>query len=87
MCDKHHITEEPCNGKLLSTVLESSGSRERVADFNHLTSDRSFSEDGIVRLAGFIMTVMAMQHRTSGQKVSGYYLWAEGTPSLLMETA
>ena len=34
MCDKHCITEEPCDGKLSSTVLESSGSREGVTDFN-----------------------------------------------------
>ncbi|WP_226592438.1 hypothetical protein [Microseira wollei] len=34
MYDKHRITEEPCEGKLSSTVLESSGSREGVADFN-----------------------------------------------------
>lgn len=34
MHNKHHITEEPCNGKLLSTVLETSGSREGLAEFN-----------------------------------------------------
>lgn len=34
MCDKQQITEEPCEGKLSSTVLESSGSREGVTDFN-----------------------------------------------------
>jgi hypothetical protein len=31
---KHQVIEEPCEGKLSSTVLESSGSREGVADFN-----------------------------------------------------
>ncbi|MGF1987346.1 MAG: Uma2 family endonuclease [Nostoc sp. ZfuVER08] len=36
MYDKHLFTEEPCNGKLLSTVLESNGFREGVVDFNHL---------------------------------------------------
>ena len=35
MCDKHRVTEEPCEGKLSRTVLESGGSREGVADFNH----------------------------------------------------
>ncbi len=34
MCDRHRVTEEPCEGKLSSTVLESGGSREGVADFN-----------------------------------------------------
>ena len=29
-------TEEPCEAKVSSTVLESSGSREGVADFNPL---------------------------------------------------
>lgn len=29
----HQIIEEPCEVKVSSTVLESSGSRERVADF------------------------------------------------------
>ncbi len=36
MHDKHHITEEPCNGKLLRTVLETSGFREKLAEFNSL---------------------------------------------------
>ena len=35
MCDKHRVTEEPCEVKVSSTVLESSGSRKGVADFNH----------------------------------------------------
>ncbi|GET36330.1 RRXRR domain-containing protein [Microseira wollei] len=35
MRDNHHITEEPCNGKLLSTVLETNGSRERLVEFNY----------------------------------------------------
>ena len=35
MCDKHRITEEPCEAKVSRTVLESGGSREGVADFNH----------------------------------------------------
>jgi hypothetical protein len=34
VCDKHRVTEEPCDAKVSSTVLESSGSREGVADFN-----------------------------------------------------
>jgi hypothetical protein len=34
MCDKHRITEEPYDAKVSSTVLESGGSREGVADFN-----------------------------------------------------
>lgn len=34
MRDKHRITEEPCNGKLLRTVLETSGFREKLAEFN-----------------------------------------------------
>lgn len=34
MHDKHQVTEEPCKGKLLRTVLESNGSRKRVVDFN-----------------------------------------------------
>jgi len=48
MCDKHRITEEPCDEKLSSTVLESGGSREGVADFNKeclhigLRSDKTF---------------------------------------------
>ena len=36
MRDKHKIAEEPCDGKASSTVLESSGSRKGVADFNNL---------------------------------------------------
>jgi putative transposase len=40
MCDKQQITEEPCNGKLLRTVLKSSGSREGVTDFNAVTGDK-----------------------------------------------
>jgi hypothetical protein len=32
---KHRVTEEPCEGKLSSTVLESSDSLTRAADFNH----------------------------------------------------
>ncbi|BAZ12347.1 RNA-directed DNA polymerase [Calothrix sp. NIES-4071] len=39
MCDKHQITEEPCESKGSSTVLESSGSREGVADFTRSTHD------------------------------------------------
>lgn len=39
MCDKHHITEEPYDAKVSSTVLESSGSREGVADFNRSCQD------------------------------------------------
>ncbi|TAG68876.1 MAG: hypothetical protein EAZ25_01700 [Oscillatoriales cyanobacterium] len=34
MRDKHQVTEEPCEEKFSRTVLESGGSRERVADFN-----------------------------------------------------
>ncbi|WP_039895998.1 zinc ribbon domain-containing protein [Lyngbya sp. PCC 8106] len=34
MHDKHYVTEEPCNGKLLRTVLETSGFREKLAEFN-----------------------------------------------------
>ena len=34
MCDKHRVTEEPCEAKVSRTVLESGGSREGVADFN-----------------------------------------------------
>ncbi len=39
MRDKHQIAEEPCDGKLSSTVLESSGSCEGVADFNRSPHD------------------------------------------------
>jgi hypothetical protein len=34
MCDKHQVIEEPCEAKVSRTVLESGGSREKVADFN-----------------------------------------------------
>ncbi len=37
MHNKHQVTEEPCNGKLLSTVLETSGFREKLAEFNTLS--------------------------------------------------
>lgn len=36
MRDKHQITEEPCDVKVSSTVLESSDSREGITDFNYL---------------------------------------------------
>jgi RNA-directed DNA polymerase len=39
MRDKHQIIEEPCEGKLSCTVLESSGSRKGVADFNRSAHD------------------------------------------------
>ena len=39
MCDKHRVTEEPCEAKVSRTVLESGGSREGVADFNFLDGD------------------------------------------------
>jgi hypothetical protein len=35
MCDKRQVIEEPCEAKVSRTVLESGGSREGVADFNH----------------------------------------------------
>ncbi len=34
MHDKHHITEEPCAGKLASTVLETGGAGDGLAEFN-----------------------------------------------------
>ena len=39
MRDKHQVTEEPCEEKFSRTVLESGGSRERVADFNRSAHD------------------------------------------------
>jgi len=39
MSDNHRIIEEPCEEKFSRTVLESGGSRERVADFNFLDLD------------------------------------------------
>ncbi|WP_445299918.1 hypothetical protein [Microcoleus sp. AT3-D2] len=39
MSDNHRVIEEPCDGKLSSTVLESGDSREGVADFNFLDRD------------------------------------------------
>ena len=39
MSDNHRVIEEPCEEKFSRTVLESGGSRERVADFNFLTLD------------------------------------------------
>ena len=39
MSDKHQVTEEPCELKGSSTVLESSGSREGVADFTRSCHD------------------------------------------------
>src|SRR4028119_1645681 len=38
MRNKHHITEERNEGKLSRSVLETSGSRERLAEFNATTS-------------------------------------------------
>jgi 5-methylcytosine-specific restriction endonuclease McrA len=37
MCDKHQFTEEPCNGKLLRTVLKTSGSGDWLTEFNVFT--------------------------------------------------
>ena len=39
MRDKYQVTEEPCELKGSSTVLESSGSCERIADFTRSTHD------------------------------------------------
>ena len=39
MSDNHRVIEEPCEEKFSRTVLESGGSRERVADFNFLDLD------------------------------------------------
>jgi len=39
MSDNHRVIEEPCEEKFSRTVLESGGSRERVADFNFLGLD------------------------------------------------
>ena len=39
MSDNHRVIEEPCEEKFSRTVLESGGSRERVADFNFLALD------------------------------------------------
>ena len=39
MSDNHRVIEEPCEEKFSRTVLESGGSRERVADFNFLDGD------------------------------------------------
>jgi len=37
MHDKHQIIEEPCEAKASCTVLETSGSREGLAEFNNCT--------------------------------------------------
>jgi putative transposase len=43
MHDKHQIIEEPCNGKLLSTVLKTSGAGDSLAEFNSfLTCSEGF---------------------------------------------
>jgi len=34
MFDRHHATEEPCAGKLASTVLETGGAGDGLAEFN-----------------------------------------------------
>ena len=39
MRDKYQVIEEPCESKGSSTVLESSGSCERIADFTRATHD------------------------------------------------
>lgn len=39
MCDKHQVTEEPCEFKGSCTVLKSNGSCERVVDFNRSCHD------------------------------------------------
>ena len=39
MHDKYQVIEEPCESKGSSTVLESSGSREGVADFTRSAHD------------------------------------------------
>jgi putative transposase len=39
MSDNHRVIEEPCEEKFSRTVLESGGSREKVADFNFLDGD------------------------------------------------
>src|SRR4028118_1539110 len=38
MRDKHQIIEEPCEVKISRTVLKTSGSREGLAEFNHLAA-------------------------------------------------
>ena len=35
MCDRHHSTEEPCAVKVASTVLETGGAGDGLAEFNH----------------------------------------------------
>ena len=37
MHDKHQIIEEPCEAKVSRTVLQTSGSREGLAEFNSCT--------------------------------------------------
>lgn len=34
MCDRHHVTEEPCAAKVASTVLETGGAGDGPAEFN-----------------------------------------------------
>ena len=60
MHDKHLFTEEPCNGKLLSTVLESNGSREGVVDFNSVVRDAELGK----RLVDKLVKI----YRTSGEE-------------------
>lgn len=50
MYDKHLFTEEPCNGKLLSTVLESNGFREGVVDFNQLMRESEIGKQFVDKL-------------------------------------
>lgn len=60
MHDKHLFTEEPCNGKLLSTVLESNGSREGVVDFTQVIRDAALGR----RLADKLVKI----YRKSGEE-------------------
>ena len=40
VCDKHRFIEEPCEVKVSSTVLKTSGYREELAEFNNNRFDR-----------------------------------------------
>src|SRR4028119_1457449 len=51
MRDKHHITEERNDAKVSRSVLESSGSRERVTDFN-IKGDTNRKRSGKPRFKG-----------------------------------
>lgn len=56
MYEKHLFTEEPCNGKLLSTVLESNGSRKGVVDFNQVVRDAELGKRLVDKLVKIYRT-------------------------------